>query len=160
MNQTSSFKSTHAPYQIENSNRSYSQTTRLNLNKGMLEYNIKEEIMIYGIKNCSTMTKAFAWLAERGVHIPFHNYKIKGIDAKTLGQWCNECGWEKLINRQGSTWRNLSNDQKEKLKDTKDAIELMQAYPSLIRRPIIDLSGTLLVGFNPETWTNYFPEKE
>ncbi|MDE3020746.1 MAG: Spx/MgsR family RNA polymerase-binding regulatory protein [Pseudomonadota bacterium] len=116
--------------------------------------------MIYGIKNCSTMTKAFTWLAERGYSLPFHNYKLKGIDSMTLKRWCNASGWENLINRKGLTWKKLKPEEKENVKDMSGAIELMQLHPSLIRRPVVEQGENILVGFNPEVWSHYFPEKE
>jgi len=108
-------------------------------------------ITIYGIKNCDTMKKARAWLDSHGVTYSFHDYKMAGIERKRLEGWCKEVGWETLLNRAGSTFRALSDADKNGLSEKK-AIALMLAQPSMIKRPVLDLGGRLLVGFKPETY--------
>ncbi|MCO4098659.1 MAG: ArsC family reductase [Gemmatimonas sp.] len=103
---------------------------------------------LYGIRNCDTMKKASAWLDARGVAYTFHDYKIAGIDAATLRAWATSVGWEKLLNRAGTTFRGLADADKANLHETK-AIALMVANPSLIKRPV--LTGVVegpLVGFS------------
>lgn len=108
------------------------------------------EPVIYGIKNCDTMKKAFAWLEAKGVAYRFHDYRKAGIDAITLRRWCAALGWEALLNKRGTTWRKLAPEQ-QATADEAAAIALMQAQPSVIRRPVIELgSGELLVGFDPD----------
>jgi arsenate reductase (glutaredoxin) len=110
-------------------------------------------ITIYGIKNCDTMKKARAWLDERGVAYAFHDYKSAGIERKRLEDWAKKVGWEVLLNRAGTTFRKLSEADKQGL-DAAKAITLMLAEPSMIKRPVLDLGGgKLLVGFNPETYS-------
>ena len=108
-------------------------------------------ITIYGIKNCDTMKKARAWLDGRGVTYDFHDYKTAGIARDKLKQWSDEVGWETLLNRAGTTFRKLSDNDREGLNEKK-ALALMLAQPSMIKRPVLDLGGKLLVGFKPEIY--------
>ena len=109
-------------------------------------------ITIYGIKNCDTMKKAFAWLDKKGVAYDFHDYKAVGIDRARLEKWSKEVGWEVLLNRAGTTFRKLPEKDKENLTEKK-AIALMLAQPSMIKRPVLELGGgKLLVGFKPELY--------
>ncbi|TCK31584.1 Spx/MgsR family transcriptional regulator [Ancylobacter aquaticus] len=112
-------------------------------------------VTIYGIKNCDTMKKARAWLDGRGVTYVFHDYKTAGIDVARLGQWAGKVGWEGLINRAGTTFRKLEEAEKADI-DEEKALALMQAHPSLIKRPVLDVDGTLLVGFKPEAYEAQF----
>ena len=109
-------------------------------------------ITIYGIKNCDTMKKAFAWLDKNGVDYAFHDYKKEGADKTTLERWSKKLGWESVINRAGMTFRKLPEKDKEGLNEGK-AIKLMLAQPSMIKRPILDLGGgKLLAGFKPDEY--------
>lgn len=108
-------------------------------------------ITIHGIKNCDTMKKARAWLESHGVAHDFHDYKAKGIDAATLGAWARQVGWEKLLNRSGTTFRKLPDTEKEGLTEAR-ALALMQAQPSMIRRPVLALGDRLVVGFEPAAY--------
>ena len=115
-------------------------------------------VTIYGIRNCDTMKKARGWLQARGVGYEFHDYKAAGIDAARLTRWCRELGWEKLLNRAGTTFRKLSDADKD-VRDERKAIALMSAQPSLIKRPVLDVDGRLLVGFRPEAFEEAFRGK-
>jgi arsenate reductase len=108
-------------------------------------------VTIYGIKSCDTMRRARAWLDDRGVAYVFHDYKNEGIDRARLVAWACEVGWETLLNRAGTTFRKLPDADKEGVTEAK-AIALMMAQPSLIKRPVLDLGGKLLVGFKPEAY--------
>ena len=110
-------------------------------------------IRIYGIRNCDTMKKAFAWLDAHGVAYEFHDYKKHGIDTATLADWLKRAGRSELVNTRGTTWRKL--DDADKTIDTDiEAASLMAAHPSLIKRPVIDTGeGALLVGFNADRYT-------
>jgi arsenate reductase len=112
-------------------------------------------VTIYGIKNCDTMKKARAWLDKRGVAYEFHDYKTAGIGRGEVGGWAREAGWETLLNRAGTTFRKLPETDKEGLTEKK-AIALMVAQPSMIKRPVLDLGGRLLVGFKPEQYEKAF----
>ncbi|WP_342363072.1 ArsC family reductase [Terrarubrum flagellatum] len=114
-------------------------------------------ITIYGIKNCDTMKKARDWLDARDVAYAFHDYKAEGIDRYRLSTWSRKVGWEKLLNRAGTTFRALSDADKADIDEAK-AIRLMQAQPSLIKRPVLDLGrGKLIVGFKPEIYEAAVP---
>jgi arsenate reductase len=108
-------------------------------------------ITIYGIKNCDTMKKARAWLDDHGVAYDFHDYKTAGIERSRLERWCSELGWEALLNRAGTTFRKLPDADKQ-VSDAGRAMALMIAQPSLIRRPVLDIEGRLLVGFKPDVY--------
>jgi arsenate reductase len=110
---------------------------------------------IYGIKNCDTMKKARTWLDSHKVAYEFHDYKASGIDKPTLEKWAKLVGWETLLNRAGTTFRKLPDDDKEGLNEKK-AIALMMAQPSMIKRPVVDKGGKLTVGFKPEIYEKSF----
>jgi Spx/MgsR family transcriptional regulator len=108
-------------------------------------------ITIYGIKNCDTMKKARAWLDEHGVAYAFHDYKMAGIDRARLEGWARAVGWEKLLNRAGTTFRKLPDAAKAGIDEGK-ALALMLDQPSMIKRPVLDIDGRLIVGFVPEAY--------
>ena len=108
-------------------------------------------IVIYGIKNCDTMKKARAWLDKHGVDYNFHDYKTGGIDKDRLARWSKGAGWEVLLNRAGTTFRKLPDADKANLTEKK-AMALMLAQPSMIKRPVLEIGGKLLVGFKPESY--------
>lgn len=110
-------------------------------------------VTIYGIRNCDTMKKARAWLDGRGVVYTFHDYKAAGIDRGRLESWARAVGWEALLNRAGTTFRKLPEADRQGLDEAK-AIALMLGQPSMIRRPVLDADGKLIVGFRPETYEN------
>jgi arsenate reductase len=105
-------------------------------------------VTIYGIKNCDTMKKARAWLDHHGVAYAFHDYKTAGIERGVLEGWARDVGWETLINRAGTTFRKLPGKDKAALNEKK-AIALMLEQPSMIKRPVLNVGGHLLVGFKP-----------
>jgi arsenate reductase len=108
---------------------------------------------IYGIKNCDTTKKARAWLDKRGVDYAFHDYKTKGIERAKLESWTKKASWEALLNRAGLTFKKLPNRDKHGITEKK-AIALMLKQPSMIKRPVLELSGgKLLVGFDPEHYS-------
>jgi arsenate reductase len=109
------------------------------------------KITIYGIKNCDTMKKARSWLDAHKIAYDFHDYKTAGIERPVLEGWAKKVGWEVLLNRAGTTFKKLPDDQKSGL-DEKKAIALMLAQPSMIKRPVLDIGETLLVGFRPEAY--------
>jgi arsenate reductase len=108
-------------------------------------------ITIYGIKNCDTMKKARAWLDKRGVKYAFHDYKTAGIERERLERWTKKLGWEILLNRAGTTFRKLPDTEKNGVTETK-AIALMLKQPSMIKRPVLDVGGKLVVGFKPDVY--------
>ena len=106
---------------------------------------------LYGIKACDTVAKARAWLAAHGRDYVFHDYRAQGIDAARLGQWIEELGWDKVLNRAGTTFRKLPEADRTDL-DAAKAMALMVAQPSLIKRPLLDLGDRRLLGFRPEVY--------
>jgi Spx/MgsR family transcriptional regulator len=112
-------------------------------------------VTIYGIKNCETMKKARAWLEDHGVDYAFHDYKASGVDKGRLQGWAGKVGWETLINRSGMTFRKLPDADKEGLTEKK-AIALMLDQPGMIKRPVVEAGGRILVGFKPETYAAAF----
>ena len=108
-------------------------------------------VTIYGIKNCDTMKKARAWLDSHGVKYDFHDYKSAGIARDKLKAWSDELGWEALLNRAGTTFRKLPDKDKNGI-DAKKAITLMLAQPSMIKRPVLEVAGKILVGFKPDIY--------
>ena len=118
----------------------------------------KMTITIHGIKNCDTMKKARAWLDAREVEYAFHDYKSQGIAKPKLEAWAKEVGWEILLNRAGATFRALPDKDKAGITQRK-AIALMEAQPSMIKRPVLELGGRILVGFKPETYDAAFAKR-
>ena len=108
-------------------------------------------VTIYGIKNCDTMKKARAFLDQQHVAYAFHDYKTQGIDRGTLEGWVKQAGWETLLNKSGTTFRKLPEKDKEALTEKK-AISFMLAQPSMIKRPVLEAGGKILVGFKPEEY--------
>jgi arsenate reductase len=115
----------------------------------------KKSVTLYGIKNCDTMKKARAWLDEHGVAYAFHDYKAEGVDKVTLERWAKDVSWEILLNRAGTTFKKLPDKDRENLSEKK-AIALMEAQPSMIKRPVLDIGGKLTVGFKPEIYAKLF----
>lgn len=108
-------------------------------------------LTVYGIANCDTVKKARKWLEIRQLAYTFHDYKKTGIDRATLQHWCTQLGFENLVNQRGTTWRKLSEADRAELNERK-AINLMLEHTSLIKRPLIDAKGKLLLGFKESQW--------
>lgn len=108
-------------------------------------------IDVYGIPNCDTVKKARAWLDAKGIDYAFHDYKKEGADPAKLRQWVDAKGWETVLNRRGITFRGLSEAQKVGIDEAK-AVSLMLINPSLIKRPVVEYDGCLLVGFDEREW--------
>lgn len=108
-------------------------------------------VTLYGIPNCDTVKKARNWLDARGIAYAFHDYKKQGADAAKLEKWVAEAGWEKVLNRAGTTFRKLNEADKSDL-DAAKAVRLMAANPSSIKRPVVEHQGGLLVSFKEAEW--------
>ena len=106
---------------------------------------------IYGIRNCDTMKKAFAWLDRNGVEYEFHDYKKAGVPPGKLAAWAKQAGWEALANMRGPTWRRIPEAKRSNLTEAK-MLALLEANASAIRRPIVETGGKLLVGFDPDAF--------
>ncbi|OYT99282.1 MAG: ArsC family reductase [Burkholderiales bacterium PBB1] len=107
---------------------------------------------VYGIPNCDTVKKARAWLQQQGVPHDFHDYKKLGVPLPRLDAWMHTLGWEALLNRKGTTWRKLDAEQQAAVTDAASARALMLAQPSVIKRPVVEHPGGVLVGFDAEAW--------
>ena len=114
-------------------------------------------ITLYGIPNCDTVKKSRAWFAQQGLAAEFHDFKKQGVPADRLSAWMAAVGWEKLVNRQGTTWRKLEAADQAAVQDEPSAAALLQAHPSVAKRPVVEWhqGGTtrVSVGFVPDQWT-------
>ena len=110
---------------------------------------------IYGIKNCDTMKKAFDWLKSNGIAYEFHDYRIEGIDSATVREWCRKVGWEKVLNKASTTFRELPETDKTGLDEDK-AIALMTREPTMIKRPVLVHGESVTNGFKPTVYEQLF----
>jgi arsenate reductase len=109
-------------------------------------------VTLYGIPNCDTVKKARAWLAEHGVAHEFHDFKKHGVPESHLECWIDELGWEKLLNRKGTSWRQLDAERKAFVKDATSAKALMREHVSVIKRPVVEWGRQVTVGFDAPAW--------
>jgi Spx/MgsR family transcriptional regulator len=108
---------------------------------------------LYGIPNCDTVKKARVWLTGQGVDYVFHDFKKQGVPTEQLPDWIAAVGWEKLVNRQGTTWRKLGDATRAAVVDVASASALMLAHPSVIKRPVVRWpDGQITVGFDATQW--------
>lgn len=110
-------------------------------------------VVLYGIKNCDTCKKARKWLAQNGIEHRFHDFRIDGLTEAQLKDFVQRLGWEKLLNKSSTSWRQLSSEQQADLNEAK-VIQLMLATPTLIKRPVLDTGKALLIGFKPEIYAD------
>ena len=113
---------------------------------------MKPSLTLYGIPNCDTVKKARAWLADHDVTVQFHDFKKQGVPEDRLDHWLATAGWDRLLNRQGTTWRRLPPAEQARVVDAASATALMLAQPSVIRRPVLEHGGRLLLGFDAQAW--------
>jgi arsenate reductase (glutaredoxin) len=112
---------------------------------------------VYGIKNCNTVKSALDWLKKKNIEFEFHDYKTKGVTEDKLRSWSKQVGWESLVNKRGTTWRQLDEAVQKKVKDEASAIGLMREKTSVIKRPLIEKNGKVLaLGFEEETFKRIF----
>jgi arsenate reductase (glutaredoxin) len=115
---------------------------------------MKQPITLYGIPNCDTVKKARAWLNDAGIEHNFYNFKTQGVPTEQLAQWVQTLGWEKLLNRQGVTWRKLDATTQARVTDAAGAQALMREHASVIKRPVVAWSGgDVTVGFDAAAWS-------
>ena len=112
-------------------------------------------VRIFGIKNCDTMKKAFAWLDANGIAYEFIDYKKAGVVERHLADWTHRAGWKVLLNTRGLMWKKLDDEERADVDEAK-ALTLMAKYPAMIKRPVLDTGDALLVGFSPETYAEHF----
>ena len=110
-------------------------------------------ITLYGIPNCDTVRAARAWLIAHGHDVAFHDFKKSGVPADRLAAWVHALGWERLLNRQGTTWRKLDGALRDAVVDAASAMQLLRAQPSMIKRPVVEWDdGAVTVGFDAAAW--------
>jgi len=103
-------------------------------------------LTLYGIKNCDTVKKARRWLEDHGIEYQYHDFRQNGLDKKQLSDWVEQLGWEAILNKRSTTWRNLPDKDKEITTNTR-AVKLLLANPTLIKRPVTVKNKILLTGF-------------
>jgi arsenate reductase (glutaredoxin) len=114
-------------------------------------------MIVYGIKNCNTVKSALDWLKNKNIEFEFHDYKTKGITEAKLQAWSKQVGWESLVNKRGTTWRQLDESVQRKVGSESSAIALMKEKTSVIKRPLIEKDGKVLtLGFNEEDYNKIF----
>ncbi len=111
---------------------------------------------IYGIKNCNTVKKALTWLNEHHIPYTFHDFKKEGVTEARLKEWEKELGWEKLLNKRGTTWRKIPAAVQETIIDGQTARRFMQEHTSSIKRPVIESSKGILLGFDENEYRDFF----
>jgi arsenate reductase len=111
--------------------------------------------IVYGIRNCDTMKKAFAWLEEHKVAYQFHDYKKAGVPPGKLEEWARQVGWERLANTRGPTWRKIPDAKKAGLNEAR-ALALLEENSSAIKRPIMEAGSKLLLGFDADEYSRHF----
>ena len=115
-----------------------------------------DAIAIYGIPNCDTVKKARTWLSEQGYDFVFHDFKKQGLPEQALNQWLKVAGWEKVLNRKGTSWRKLTPEEQASVKSSDTARPFLLANPSLVKRPVIEWHHNkvveITIGFQPELW--------
>jgi Spx/MgsR family transcriptional regulator len=114
---------------------------------------------VYGITNCNTVKKALDWLKENHVDYEFHDFKKLGVSAEKLNEWDTRAGYEKFMNKQGLTWKQLDPTVKETITGKEPALKLLQQKTSMIKRPVIEDNGFLFFGFDENTYEQHFLKK-
>jgi len=115
-------------------------------------------VTVFGIPNCSTVKKARTWLTDQGIDYLFHDFKKQGVPADLLPGWIAAVGWEKLVNRKGTTWRKLDEATREAVVDVVSASTVMLANPSVVKRPVVIWGdGRVTVGFDESQWSGFLP---
>lgn len=113
---------------------------------------------LFGINNCDTIKKARKWLSEHNINYQFHDYRRDGLEQAQLEQWCHELGWEQVLNRRGTSWRNLPESDKDNICES-TAIELMLAQPAMIKRPLLDTGKQRVLGFKAADYQQLFDKQ-
>lgn len=114
------------------------------------------KISLYGIPNCDTVKKARTWLAEQDHDFTFHDFKKQGLERATAAEWLTQIDWQTLVNRKGTTWRNLSDERKAAVTDNASALDLILETPSVVKRPVLDRGGKFSVGFSAAQYQDLF----
>lgn len=105
-------------------------------------------ITVYGIPNCDTIKKTLDWYKKKNIQVDFYDYQKQGVKKEKLVQWCKEVGWQLLLNKKSTTWRSLSSADQQLVTNEKVAVKLMMEYPSIIKRPVVEMNNKIIVGYN------------
>ncbi len=119
-----------------------------------------QPVVVYGIDTCDQVRKARAWLRAQGVAFRFHDFRANGLDAALLARWMGHLPWDALLNRRGTSWRQLDPQRKASVVDQSSATELMLANPTLVKRPVLEAGDRIVVGFSEPIYRNLFPGRE
>ncbi|MEJ7692042.1 ArsC family reductase [Daejeonella sp.] len=111
---------------------------------------------VYGIKNCNTVKKALDWLRENNIEYDFHDFKKQGITEPKLEEWTSKLGWEPLVNKRGTTWKQLEPERQTTVSSKTEAFKLMQEKTSVIKRPVIETERGILLGFDEAAYKELF----
>ncbi len=111
---------------------------------------------LYGIVNCDKVRAARTWLAEHGLEVGFHDFKRHGVTPALLAGWLKQLAWTELLNRKGTTWKQLPEARRDGITSAAAAIALMLDKPSVIKRPVLDMDGKLHLGFDAGTYSSLF----
>ena len=113
-------------------------------------------ITVYGIKNCDSVKKARNWLQKQGIDYQFNDFRAQGIERETLQTWIDQVGIGVIVNKRGTTWRNLEPSQQQKINEVSNAIDLLMANPTLIKRPVLNVDGIITIGFTTDSYQSLF----
>jgi arsenate reductase len=119
-----------------------------------------QPVVVYGIDTCDQVRKARAWLRAHGVAFRFHDFRADGLDTALLARWMGHLPWDALLNRRGTTWRQLDPQRKASVVDQSSATELMLENPTLVKRPVLETGDRIVVGFSEPIYRNLFPGRE
>lgn len=119
-----------------------------------------QPVVVYGIESCDQVRKARAWLRAQGVAFRFHDFRADGLDAALLARWMGHLPWDALLNRRGTSWRQLDAQRKASVVDQSSATELMLENPTLVKRPVLEAGDRIVVGFSEPIYRNLFPGRE
>ena len=114
------------------------------------------KITLYGIPNCDTVKKARTWMAAQGLAFDFHDFKKQGLERATAAAWLEQLDWEVLVNRKGTTWRNLPDERRAAVTGKDAALDLVLEFPSVIKRRVLDRGGKFSVGFSDAQYQGLF----
>lgn len=126
----------------------------------MTAHSENTSLYLYGIKNCDTIKKAKKWLEEQQIAYQFHDYRADGLDAELLRTFIDQLGWESLLNTRGTTWRKLDESVRQSINNADSAAELMLAQPAITKRPLLAHNQRMLLGFNPDQYTQFLAEEK
>ena len=112
-------------------------------------------MIIYGISNCDTVKKAKNWLDKHNIDYQFHDFRKQGLDKKTIDGWLKTVAWDKILNKRSTSWRNLDASIQQTINES-NVVDLLIDNPTLIKRPVMDVNDTIIIGFNSDTYIGIF----